>query len=126
MTIAFWCVLFAALLPYLAIVIAKRPGARYRNDSPRDWAQGLEGVRRRAYFAHQNGLEAFPIFAAGVLIAHLGVGAHATADQLALLFVGARLAYMLCYVMDWASVRSVVWLVGLGSSFALLSLPAWA
>lgn len=126
MSIAFWCVLLAALLPYLSIVIAKRPGARYRNDNPRDWAQGLEGVRRRAYFAHQNGFEAFPIFAAGVVIAHLGVGAHPVADQLALLFIGARLAYTLCYVKDWASARSAMWFIGLGSSFALLSLPAWA
>jgi len=31
MTIAFWCVLIAALLPYLGTIVAKSSGERYNN-----------------------------------------------------------------------------------------------
>ena len=52
MTIAFWCVLAAGLLPYVFVVIGKSGGLD--NNSPRQAALTLTGVRQRAYWAHQN------------------------------------------------------------------------
>ena len=43
---------------------------------------------------------------------------------LALAFISARLAYIACYLADLASLRSLVWLVGLGSSIALFVVSA--
>ena len=40
-------------------------------------------------------------------------------DQLAVLFIAARLAYLGLYLADKATLRSVVWAVGLGASIAL-------
>ena len=69
--VAYWCVLAAALLPYLWVGIAKAGGARFDNRDPRAWlARQEEPKRQRATAAQLNAFEAFPAFAAGVLIAH--------------------------------------------------------
>ena len=54
MTLAFWCVLVAALLPYVAFSIAARP---LDPKLPRNVAWNLEGMAARAYGAHFNALE---------------------------------------------------------------------
>jgi uncharacterized MAPEG superfamily protein len=125
MTTAEGCVLLAGLLPYLATLIAKG-GTRYDNHLPRDWLRRQEGWRRRADAAQHNGFEAFALFAAAVVLAELR---HAPADTLgllALLFVGARLAYLACYLADFARLRSLVWFIGFASAVAIffLSGPA--
>lgn len=67
MSVAYWCVLFAAVLPYLTVGIAKARG-RYDNANPRA-PDTYEGVALRAHSAHQNGIEALPFFAVAVLVA---------------------------------------------------------
>jgi uncharacterized MAPEG superfamily protein len=111
-TIAYWCVLAAALTPYLAVVLAKaRPD--FDNHAPRAWLEKLSGWRRRADWAHRNSFEAFPPFAAAVIIAHLAQAPQSRIDLLAVVFVLARLAYIALYIADRASLRSLVWSVGL-------------
>ena len=68
MSIAYWCILVTALLPYLWVFIAKRSGDRYNNRNPRAWMAKQEGNYKvqRANAAHLNGFEAFPAFVAGV------------------------------------------------------------
>jgi uncharacterized MAPEG superfamily protein len=44
-------------------------------------------------------------------------------DGLALLFVGARLAYVVCYLADLATLRSLVWTVGFLSTLVLFISP---
>jgi uncharacterized MAPEG superfamily protein len=112
MTTAYWCVLAAAMTPYLAVVLAKaQPG--FDNHAPRPWLERQSGWRQRAYWAHQNCFEAFPLFAAAVIIAHLAQASQARIDALAVVFVLARLAYIAAYVADAAVLRSLVWTVGL-------------
>lgn len=118
MTIAFGCVLLAGLLPYVATMIAKG-GYRFDNNNPRDWLAKQEGYRRRANAAQANGFEAFPLFAAGVIVAHLNHAPQARMDHLAMAFIAARVAYLGFYLADIAPARSVVWSVGLGCSIAL-------
>ena len=71
MTIAYWCVLVAALLPIVWAGAAKSGIKGYDNARPREFLGSLQGWPARANFAQQNSYEAFPPFAAGVIIAHL-------------------------------------------------------
>lgn len=112
MTIALWCVLAAGLLPYLAASIAKAGGERYNNRDPRAWMEKQQGFRRRADNAQRNGFEAFPLFAAAVIVAHLLQAPAERIDVLAVIFIVARLVYTVCYVADWHWARSLAWLVG--------------
>jgi uncharacterized MAPEG superfamily protein len=124
MTVAFWCVLLAALLPYAGTVIAKATGQRYNNRDPRAWLDKQTGVSRRADNAQKNSFEAFPFFAVAVIVAQLAQAPQARIDTLAVLFIAARLAYLVCYLADWQAARSLVWLVGLGACVALFVVAA--
>ncbi|AZC25541.1 MULTISPECIES: MAPEG family protein [Pseudomonas] len=126
MTVAFWCVLIAIFLPYLGTAVAKGTG-RYGlrdNHDPRDFLDGLEGVARRANAAQLNSFEVTPAFAAAVLVAHVAGNAQlVTINVLAVLFITSRLLYIICYLADWAVLRSLVWFVGMGliASFFFVS-----
>jgi uncharacterized MAPEG superfamily protein len=87
--------------------------------TPRSGSPRLEGWHARAHAAQQNSFEALPIFIAGVLVAQQMHATQGKVDGLALLFVAARLAYIGAYVGDRASLRSLVWGVGLAASIAL-------
>jgi uncharacterized MAPEG superfamily protein len=119
MTIAFWCVLVAALLPYVGTAVAKVGGQRYSNRYPRAWLDKQQGLRARANAAQANSFEAFPLFAAAVVIAHLAHAPQGRVDALAVAFVVARVAYLACYLADWHWARSLVWAVGIGATVAL-------
>jgi uncharacterized MAPEG superfamily protein len=112
MTIAYWCVLAAILLPYGTVGIAKW-SRHYDNNAPRDWLAGLEGRRKRAYHAHLNHFEAMPAFAAAVIIAHLCKAPQGWVDALAGAWVLLRVVYTWAYLADRATLRSLVWMVAL-------------
>lgn len=110
MTIAYWCVLAAAMMPFLFTGIAKFSGPGFNNKRPRDFQAKLEGFRQRAHWAHQNSFEAFPPFAAAVIIAHQLGADRAWLDGLALAFIALRLVYGGLYIANWHLLRSLVWL----------------
>jgi uncharacterized MAPEG superfamily protein len=111
MTMAFWCVLIAAFIPVMSAGIAKA-GAKFDNNNPRDWLSKQEGYRRRANAAQANAFEAFPFFAAAVIVAFLLKAPQVQVDTLAMSFVAARIAYLIFYLADFAILRSVVWFAG--------------
>jgi uncharacterized MAPEG superfamily protein len=119
MTRAFWCVLIAGLLPYIGTLTAKIGGQRFDNANPRDWLEAQSGFRKRANAAQLNGFEAFPLFAAAVIISHLAGAPQARIDLLAVTFVVARIFYIGFYVADVHMLRSLAWFVGIGSAAAL-------
>ena len=56
-----------------------------------------------------------PAFAAAVIIADIvGTAQPVTIEVLAVLFVTSRLLYIICYLADWAMMRSIVWFIGMG------------
>lgn len=114
MTTAYWCVLIAALLPYLGTVTAKVGGrmAPSANHNPREWLDQLGGWQKRAHFYQLNSFEVFAPFAAAVIIATQLHAPQARIDLLAEVFIACRLAHYICYVADWASLRSLVWFGG--------------
>jgi uncharacterized MAPEG superfamily protein len=123
MTTAYWCVLVAILLPYTCTVIAKLAGGRFgpsANRDPRAYLDNLQGLPRRAHAAQLNGFEITPAFAAAVIIAHLAGGAEqGTLNLIAMLFVLSRVAYIMCYLADQATLRSITWFVGVGLIISL-------
>ena len=119
MTIAFWCVLVAGFLPYFGTLTAKVGGDSFDNRNPRDWLDAQSGFRKRANAAQHNSFEAFPFFAAAVIIAHVAGAPQGRIDLFAVVFILARLFYIAFYVADMATLRSLAWFVGLGSVVAL-------
>lgn len=127
MTIAYWCLLAAALLPYLWTGVAKAYGERYDNRDPRGWQARQENPRSRAaYAAHLNAFEAFPAFAAGVLGAQLAGVDTGWIDWLALAFIAFRVLHGVFYIAGKAPLRSLVWAGGFACTVALLVLAALA
>lgn len=118
MTIAYWCVLAAIVLPYIFSLIAKSSG-RYNNSSPREFLEKQEGYHKRAHWVQLNSYEAFPAFAAAVIIAHLCGVSQYTIDVLAIGFVVARVLYGVAYLANQATLRSLVWGLGFASVIAL-------
>ena len=126
MTVALWCILIAILLPYVCTWIAKLSGGFRLKDNhdPRGFLDNLEGVGKRANAAQLNSFEVIPAFAAAVIVAHLAGNAElVTINVLAVLFITSRLLYIICYLADWATLRSLVWFVGMAliASFFVVS-----
>ncbi len=119
MTLAFWCLPIAMLLPLVWVGIAKASAPGYDNAQPREWLAKLEGRAKRANWAQQNSYEAFPPFAAAVIVAHLTGGDQTVINVLALVFIGSRVGHGLCYIADKDIARSLFWLGGFFSTFAL-------
>jgi uncharacterized MAPEG superfamily protein len=116
MTIAFWTILAAIALPWLMAALKKSPLAvsgKYSNRAPRAMQPKLEGLSQRAHWAEQNSFEILPAFVAAVLVAHLAGAEQMLVDQLSIGFIVSRVLYSICYLMNWASLRSLVWMVGL-------------
>lgn len=127
LTVAYWTVLVAALLPIGCAGLAKwgafakpRRDGGYDNHHPRAWLAQQTDWRARANAAQANSFEALPFFIGAVIIAHQ-IGANQTRlDLLAFLFVLMRLVYILLYVADMATARSVVWTLALAVNVGLL------
>ena len=126
MSIAYWCILITALLPYLWVVIAKSGAPGYNNRNPRAWMAKQEGHYKvqRANAAHLNGFEAFPAFVAGVLMAQLAGVDPARITPLAITFVVARVLHGAFYLGDAPRLRSLSWLVGMLCVLALIVMAA--
>ena len=127
MSIAYWCILAAAFLPYVWTVIAKRSGERYDNRDPRGWlARQQNPVVTRANSAQMNAFEAFAPFAAGVLMAQFaGVDADMV-SMLAIAFIGFRILHGVAYLGGWHYLRSAFWAGGYLCVLALMVMAAAA
>jgi len=126
MSIAILCMIAAAALIVitkgpLAVAMAKVDG-KYDNRTPRGQQSRLEGFGLRALGAHQNSIEAFPLFAAGVLAALWAQADISTVNNLCLAFVAARILYVILYLADVDKLRSLVWTAGLVCCFWLMAL----
>jgi len=126
-TLAYWCVLVVALLPFACAVMAKwgtfgkplRDGG-YDNNNPRAWLARQTDWRARANAAQSNSFEALPFFIGAVIIAHQ-LGAYQTRlDLLAFVYVVLRMVYVMLYVAGLANLRSLVWVLALVVNVAIL------
>jgi uncharacterized MAPEG superfamily protein len=122
MTIAIWCVLAAGLLPYVVLGPA---AAKLDSLLPRASARSLEGLPARAYGAHLNHFETFPLFAIAVLVAQTLEGANATVNWLAVLYIAIRIAYTFFYLSNLQPFRSISFFIGLFVAIAIFVHPAF-
>jgi uncharacterized MAPEG superfamily protein len=126
-TLAYWCVLLAALLPIVCAGIAKwgmftKPPKQggFDNANPRAWLASQTDWRARANAAQANSFEALPFFIGAVLVAHQ-LGAHqGRLDLLAFLFIVLRIVYIMMYVADLPKLRTSVWATALAVNVAIL------
>lgn len=127
-TVAYWCVLIAALLPIVCAWLAKsgsfgksRRDGGFDNHNPRAWMAQQTDWQARANAAQANSFEALPFFIGAVIIAHLLGAGQTLLDILAFLYVMLRIFYIMMYVSDMPTARSALWagafLVNIGILF---------
>jgi len=126
-TVAYWCVLAVALLPYVCTYLAKSGGigkprsqGGFDNRNPRAWLARQTDWHARADAAQANSFEALPFFIGAVIIAHQLGAPQTRLDILALLFVTLRIIYIAMYVAGLATLRSAVWAAALLVNIAIL------
>ena len=124
MTIADYCIFGAVALYLLTIVPIKWIGFRsFDNAKPRDPAFYDDPLRARALAAHQNGIETFPFFAVAVLLAEFREAPQNLINELAVLFLIVRIAYVLTYIGNRPRLRSILWNIGFTINIGIFFLP---
>lgn len=125
MSIAYWCIVIAAVLPYAWVALAKSWGAAYNNKDPRGWLAKQDSYRvRNANAAHLNAFEAFPAFAAGVLMAQFAGVDPALVSALAIAFIVFRVLHGIFYLTGAHRSRSLMWMSGLACVLWLMGSAA--
>jgi uncharacterized MAPEG superfamily protein len=126
MSFAYWTVLLTALLPIVWVGVAKSGADGYDNHKPRIFLAGLKDWPQRANWAQANAFEAFPAFAAAVIIAHLAGANQLLIDSLAGVFLIVRIAHGIFYIRDMPTPRSWDWNVGYLCTMVLFLAAGWA
>ena len=125
MTVAEWCVFGTLILYLLTIAPFKVVGfRRFDNSRPRDPAFFEDPLRARALGAHLNGIETFPFFAAAVLLAEFRASPQNLVNELAVLFLIVRIAYVLTYLGDRPTLRTILWNIGFAINLGIFFMPA--
>jgi len=125
MTVAEWCVFGALILYLLTIAPVKWIGfRRFDNTKPRDPAFYDDPIAARALGAHLNGIEAFPFFAVAVLLAEFRAGPQRLIDELAVLFLIVRIAYVFTYLGNRPMLRTILWSIGFAINLGIFFMPA--
>jgi uncharacterized MAPEG superfamily protein len=122
--------ILATLLAYWPRAVAGQamnamPGG-YDNRHPRDQQARLDGKGRRALAAHLNSMETLAVFGVAVLAAaqrHVSIQVQLLC---CLIFVLARIVYVLAYLNDKASLRSGMFGLGTLVCFVLLGSAAFS
>jgi uncharacterized MAPEG superfamily protein len=124
MTVAEWCVFGTLMLYLLTIASIKWIGfRRFDNARPRDPNFYDDPIGARVLGAHQNGIEAFPFFAAAVLLAEFRIAPQRLIDELAILFLIVRIAYVFTYLGNRPTLRSILWSIGFAINIAIFFMP---
>ncbi len=121
MSIAYWCILIAAALPYVWAGIGKSAVRGYDNRDPRGWVAKQSNPRiQRSNAAHLNAFEAFAPFAAGVLMAQAAGVDPGRITALAVAFIVFRVLHGMFYLADKHLLRSSAWMAGIACVVALM------
>ncbi|TWX72813.1 MAPEG family protein [Colwellia sp. C1TZA3] len=123
MTTLIICLFIAALLPFIAkipVAIAMHKMGGYNNNHPRAQQAKLTGFGARAFAAHQNAFESLLIFAPAVLLAIATQNTGVFIEQLAITHIVARVLYNIAYLINIGVMRSLIWGVGIISSFTII------
>jgi uncharacterized MAPEG superfamily protein len=126
MTPAEWMIFLAVILYLLTIAPVKAVGYKtFDNSNPRDPAFYRPGIASRALGAHINGIETFPFFAAAVLLAEFRHVPQPWIDALSVAFVCIRLIFVLAYLGNWPTTKTLLWNLGFVLNTAIFFMPWW-
>ena len=119
-----YLILAACLLPYVFTLIAKKSaGFRAKdNQNPRAFLEKSTGLASRANAAQQNSYESLPLFIASILMAEYMVVPQSLVMTFGIAYLVFRVIYGICYLANWSTLRSIVWLLSLLCPITLLLL----
>lgn len=119
-----YLILIACLLPYVFAMIAKKTAGFKAKDNqhPRDFLAKTTGLAARANAAQQNSFESLPLFIAAILMAEYMVISQTVIMTFGIAYIVLRILYGICYLANWATLRSIVWLLSLLCPILLLIL----
>ena len=123
MTTLLVCLVIVVALPIVAkapVAWAMNKEGGYDNAHPRAQQAKLEGMGARALAAHQNAFEAVIFFTPAVLAAVATNQISQTVEWAAIGFVAMRVLYNILYIINWHTLRSVSWAVGMVCSFYIM------
>lgn len=111
-------------LPFLVVGYARVQVGydKEMQSAPRAAFDKLPDYGKRATWAHQNALEAFPIFAAAALMAYVTNQTSELAGWAAIAWIVARFLFPVFYILDVPIARSLMFAVGSLCSFTLIGL----
>jgi uncharacterized MAPEG superfamily protein len=115
MTVELWMLFWAVVLTFVQVLVAVTGASSVLSPAKlagnREDITAMDGWVGRAQRAHRNMLENLPLFAALVLIVHVAGAATETSALGAEIFVFARLAYAVVYIIGIPWVRTALWFV---------------
>lgn len=92
------------------------------NQQPRRYLADTTGWIARANAVQQNSFEGLPLFLVAVMMAEYLVVMRWAIVVLGSAYIVFRLAYGICYLANWASLRSIFWLLATSCPVILLYL----
>ncbi|MDM1781691.1 MAPEG family protein [Acinetobacter sp. 10FS3-1] len=119
-----YLILAACLLPYVFTFIAKKSAgfSAKDNQNPRAFLDKATGLASRAHAAQQNSFESLPLFIAAILLAEYMVISQKLVMTFGIAYLVFRVLYGICYLANWATLRSIVWLLSVLCPITLLLL----
>ena len=119
-----YLILIACLFPYVFTIIAKMAGGFQGRDNqhPREFLAQTTGLAARANAVQQNSFEGLPLFIAAILMAEYMVLSQTVIMTFGVAYLVLRVVYGVCYLANWATLRSIVWLLSLLCPISLLIL----
>lgn len=123
MSLLITCLFIAVLLCYLSkipVVWAMQKAGGYNNHYPREQQASLQGFGSRATAAHQNSFESLLVFGVAVLTAIATGHNSMLIETLAVVHIIARCVYHVVYLLDLATLRTLIWSVGVFCSLIIL------
>jgi uncharacterized MAPEG superfamily protein len=131
MTIPFWCLFIAAVLPSAWFSLAaplrmKQFGTGFDRHTPRAQDPQLQALAARAHGVHLNSFEALTYFGPAVIVAHLTQASPIWSARLCVAFILLRLLHGMMYLADRPPLRTTFFTLALFCAFALFVLAACA
>ncbi len=123
--ITIYAMVAASVLPLFTSALAKALG-RFKlsdNADPRAFLANLTGIAARAQAAQANAYETLPVFLASVLMAQYLVLPQPLINDLAWAYVVLRVFYILAYMANLSTLRSLIWTLAYACPMLLFFLP---
>lgn len=124
MTTLLVCALIAVIMPYVAripAIIEMNKLGGYDNKHPRQQQTQLTGLGARALAAHQNCFESLAVFAVALAVVLGTNNINAVTETLAMTHIVARILFCTFYYLNLDIIRSITWLVGIGTAIGMIA-----